>query len=198
MGSEMCIRDSDTTIATPGNLEYVQSICKELDVKLSVIRPRKDFFTLVEKWGFPTVTRRWCCYHLKIEPLKLFFRNTNVDHTLVIDGIRANESPRRKTYPVLGIHKHFKCLNYHPIFNWNSRDVKIYIKKHKLRENPLYNIFPRATECWCTAFKSVKQFRLLKEYFPDLFQKFVEAEMKLKSGGSALFKNGKRIYLRNL
>ncbi|MEM2261200.1 MAG: phosphoadenosine phosphosulfate reductase family protein [Candidatus Bathyarchaeia archaeon] len=188
----------DTTISTPGNLEYVKEICKTLHVKLTIVRPRCDFFTYVKKWGFPTVTRRWCCYHLKIEPLKDYFFRREDRRGLIVDGMRRDESQRRKTFPKLSFHKHFKRLCYHPIFDWSKQNVLDYISYHNLPVNPLYDKLPRATECWCTAFKTVKQFKTLKENFPELFMKFVEVEGMLKLGRSALFRNGKRIYLKDL
>lgn len=188
----------DTTVSTPGNLDYVQETCRNLNVELVVLRPKYDFFTLVEKWGFPTATRRWCCYHLKIEPLKEFFKSINISNVLIVDGIRAEESWRRKNFPKLGYHRHFKCLNYHPIFEWTKKDVLEYIEHYGLKVNPLYKKLPRVSECWCTAFKTVKQFEILKRDYPELFQKFLEAEAKLKSGGSALFKNGRKFYLKEL
>jgi 3'-phosphoadenosine 5'-phosphosulfate sulfotransferase (PAPS reductase)/FAD synthetase len=188
----------DTTISTPGNLEYVKEVCKELEVDLVIQRPKYDFFTLVNKWGFPTTTRRWCCYHLKIEPLKEFFKNVDTSKILLTDGIRADESWRRREFPKFGWHRHFKCLNYHPIFEWSKEDVREYIRIKNLKENPLYEKLPRVSECWCTAFKTIKQFKILKHEWPELFSKFVEAEASLKTGGSALFKNGKRIYLKDL
>jgi phosphoadenosine phosphosulfate reductase len=188
----------DTTVSTPGNLEYVKETCKELRIKLVVLRPRLDFFSLVDKWGFPTVTRRWCCYHLKIEPLKIFFKSIDVSRAMVVDGIRAEESWRRKNFPKLARHRHFNLLNYHPILEWTGKNVLNYIEMHNLRENPLYNKLPRVTECWCTAFKTIRQFTILKHEWPELFKKFIEAEANLKTGGSALFKNGRRVYLKDL
>lgn len=188
----------DTTISTPGNLRYVKTVCGELDVKLSIVKPKHDYFTYVERWGFPTATRRWCCYHLKIEPLKNYFKNRNVHNGLLVDGIRKDESPKRRGFPKIGVHKHFRILCYHPIFEWERVDVLNYISMNALKENPLYNVFPRATECWCPAFKTVKQFEMLKKNFPEFFHKLIDAENKLKSGGSALYKNGKKIYLKDL
>jgi 3'-phosphoadenosine 5'-phosphosulfate sulfotransferase (PAPS reductase)/FAD synthetase len=188
----------DTTISTPGNLQYVKAICNYLDVKLSIVKPKYDYFTYVEKWGFPTATRRWCCYHLKIEPLKDYFKTRDVKDGLLVDGIRQDESPKRRYFPKLGVHKHFKILCYHPIFEWKRADVMNYLSINALKENPLYDFFPRATECWCPAFKTVKQFEMLKKHFPEFFNKLIDAEKNLKSRGSALYKNGKRIYLRDL
>jgi 3'-phosphoadenosine 5'-phosphosulfate sulfotransferase (PAPS reductase)/FAD synthetase len=198
LGVELSAVHVDTTVSTPGNLEYVKEICRRLRVKLITLRPSYDFFSLVSRWGFPTVTRRWCCYHLKIEPLKTFFKNVDTSKALIVDGIRAEESWRRRGFPKLARHRHFNCLNYHPIFEWTREDVLKYIKVHNLRENPLYSKLPRVTECWCTAFKTVRQFTVLKREWPELFDKFVEAEANLKTGGSALFKDGKRIYLKDL
>jgi phosphoadenosine phosphosulfate reductase len=198
LGVELKALHVDTTVSTPGNLEYVQEICKDLKVELVVLRPKYDFFTLVERWGFPTPKRRWCCYHLKIEPLKEYFKNINTSGALVVDGIRAEESWRRRGFPKLGYHKHFKCLNYHPIFEWTKKQVQNYIEMNNLKVNPLYSVLPRVTECWCTAFKTISQFKTLKREFPELFQRFLEAEAKLRTGGSALFKNRRRIYLKDL
>jgi len=188
----------DTTNSTPGNTLYVKEICENLKVKLETVYPKEDFFSLVKKWGFPTVTRRWCCYHLKIEPLRRFFRNMKGSEIIIFDGMRADESSKRKKYPIIGWHKHFQSLNCHPIFYWKKEDVIKYISLNKLKENPLYRIFPRATDCWCTAFKTVNQFKALKTHFPEFFQEFVEAEKCLKTKGSALFKSGKKIYLRDI
>jgi len=187
----------DTTNSTPGNKGYVVKICKKLKVKLKIVRPKEDFFSLVRKWGFPTVTRRWCCYHLKIEPLRRFFRKIDAPK-IVFDGMRAEESPKRKTYPIIGWHKHFKSFNCHPIFYWSKDDVTKYIELKGLEENSLYRIFPRATDCWCTAFKTVSQFKALKEHFPEFFQEFVELEKSLKTEGSALFRSGKKVYLKDM
>ena len=188
----------DTTISTPGNLEYVQETCSSLQIELIVLKPRCDFFCLVGRWGFPTATRRWCCYHLKIEPLKKFFEKIDTSRALVVDGIRADESWRRRSFPKLGYRKHFNCLNYHPIFEWTREEVLRYIEMHGLRENPLYRKLPRVAECWCTAYKTVRQFTILKKEWPELYEKFLEAEANLKTGGSALFKNRRKIYLRDL
>jgi 3'-phosphoadenosine 5'-phosphosulfate sulfotransferase (PAPS reductase)/FAD synthetase len=198
LGLKLMTLHVDTTVSTPGNLEYVKEVCNDLGVNLVVLRPEQDFFRLVKKWGFPTATRRWCCYHLKIAPLKVFFSGLDTSKALLVDGIRAEESWRRKEFPKLAWHKHFKCLNYHPIFEWTKKDVLRYIEEMDLKENPLYNKLPRVTECWCTAFKTVEQFKILKDNWPELFQKFVEAEASLKTKGSALFRNGKRIYLKDL
>jgi len=187
----------DTTVSTPGNREYVEDVCREIGVKLVILQPKRDYFTLVERWGFPTPTRRWCCYSLKIEPIKDFL-NKIQGAKVIFDGIRSEESFKRRGYPIIGFHKHFRCLCCHTIFTWSSEDVKRYIAKNGLRENPLYRFFPRASECWCTAFKTIDQFRALSLHYPEFFNKLVELESRLKGGGSALYKNGRKVFLKTL
>jgi len=188
----------DTTASLPDTLEYVKTVCKWLGVKLVFLKPRKDYFTLVERWGFPTMTRRWCCFHLKIQPLKDFFSNKN-GPLMVFDGIRSDESYRRASFPQIGFHKHFGCLCCHIIFDWSSYDVRQYIAKNNLYVNPLYDLgLKRASECWCPVYKAREQFVMLKENYPDFFNKLVHLESKLKTGGSMIFKKGKRIYLRDI
>jgi 3'-phosphoadenosine 5'-phosphosulfate sulfotransferase (PAPS reductase)/FAD synthetase len=188
----------DTTIATPGNVDYVAHVCERLGVRLEVVRPAEDYFALVRRWGFPTATRRWCCYHLKIEPLKSFILKAP-DPKMVIDGIRREESPRRQGFLKIGYHRHFKCLNYHPILDWSITHVREYISTHNLQENPLYSLgFCRASECWCPVFKRLEQFKALKLHYPELFRRLVELEASLTTRGSTLFRNGKKVYLRDL
>lgn len=189
---------ADTTIATPGNVDYVAGICERLDVRLKVVKPAEDYFTLVKKWGFPTVTRRWCCYHLKIEPIKRFILEMS-NPKIIIDGIRKEESPKRRGFPKLGYHKHFKCLNCHPIFDWSTVHVRKYINSHNLKENPVYSLgLCRASECWCPVFKRLEQFKALRLHHPELFKRLIELESSLTTKGSMLFRSGKKVYLKDL
>jgi len=198
IGSEIKAVYVDTTASIPDNLKYVKSTCQRLRIDLEILRPNPGYFSLVEKWGFPTVRRRWCCYHLKIKPLKDYLLS-QANSRFVVDGIRAEESDRRRQFPKIGFHRHFRCLCYHIIFNWTKTDTMQYISRHKLPLNPLYSKgFFRASECWCPVYKTVKQFISLKKHYPTFFEELVVLESKLRGGGSALFKNGKKVYLRNL
>lgn len=188
----------DTTASIPDNLDYVKTVCKYLGVKLEVLRPRKDYFALVQRWGFPTMTRRWCCFHLKIEPLKNFLLSKS-GPVMVFDGIRTDESYRRACFPQIGFHKHFGCLCCHIIFHWSSDNVREYTMKYNLYVNPLYDLgFKRASECWCPVYKTREQFVALKKNYPAFFSKLVELEGKLKTGGSMMFREGKKVYLKNV
>jgi len=188
----------DTTAQLPENLRYVQEVCSELSVKLEILRPERDYFSLVRLKGFPTFRRRWCCDYLKLRPVKAYFKNLN-NRRIVFDGVRAEESKRRLSYTMLGWDDLYGCKVFRPIFNWRKSDVERYIREHQLPINPLYSIgFTRATDCWCGLYKSVKDFRLLKEHFPDFFAKLLELEESMRNKGSYAFLHGKKVYLRDI
>jgi len=188
----------DTTIAIPDNLKYVREICERLGVKLNVVRPKETFFELALRKGFPTFRRRWCCEYLKLRPVCEFLKDKSSSR-IVFDGIRLEESPRRKGLPYREWKDFLNCYLYHPILEWTSRDVKDYLAEEKLPINPLYSKgFKRAAECWCGLYKSVEEFKLLRQHYPDIFNNLLNLENSMRKGGSFLFIHGKRIYLRDI
>jgi 3'-phosphoadenosine 5'-phosphosulfate sulfotransferase (PAPS reductase)/FAD synthetase len=190
----------DTGIATPGLKEYVFDVCNSYSVKLNVVGPDYDFFELVLKKGFPMIKYRWCKEYLKIKPLKKFVMTARrrYKNLILITGIRRDESwfkaraTKMYDHPILGIKV------YAPIFEWSKEHVIEYIKIYKLRENPLYWVYGKAYDCWCTVYKSPADFALLALAHPDFYKRFVDVESKLRSGGSALYYGGQRIYLKDI
>jgi len=64
--------------------------------------------------------------------------------------------------------------------DFTSEDIEEYIKDNSLKKNPLYG---KAYDCWCSAYKSPADKNL------EFFQRFAEADAKLRKGGSGLFYN---------
>lgn len=188
----------DTTIGLPHTKEYAREVCEELGVPLIILRPREDFETLVEKWGLPSVKRRWCCYHLKIQPLQDYLRP--IRSKIVFDGIRAEESPKRRDFGKIWYYdkKKFKCFCVHPIYDWSRAEVENYIKEKKLRVNPAYRILGFSAECYCGAFAHRPEFERLKAHFPKFFDKLIEIEEKVETGYTYVYHGGRRVPLREL
>lgn len=86
----------DTTVETPGNLEYVRDICTSMDIELFLVKPRLSYFEMVRRWGFPTMSRRWCKWRLKIRPTRRFIRSLALKDLVLVDGLRSSESWIRK------------------------------------------------------------------------------------------------------
>ena len=188
----------DTGISTPGLKDYVKEITKEMGVDLIIIGPKYDYFELVQKKGFPNIMRRWCKEYLKLRPMQGFLKDKNKEEIVLVTGVRKDESWVKSRAMKLYFHPKFKVYTYAPIYEFTGDDVEEYIKANGLKKNPLYDVYGKAYDCWCSAYKSPADFAILALKNPEFFQKFVEAEAKLRSGGSGLFYNRQRIYFRDI
>jgi 3'-phosphoadenosine 5'-phosphosulfate sulfotransferase (PAPS reductase)/FAD synthetase len=209
-----CVKQSvtaihcDTTIETPGNLRYVRHMCSELGVELKVLHPRETYAEMVERWGFPTMSRRWCKWRLKIRPTRRFLRkHLRGRPAILVDGLRRDESWLRRRMRnhrlVSRCVTHNTSLGYdvfHPVYEWPEIVLRSYIQMNKLQENPLYHSLGRAFDCWCTVYKSPADMAKLFLKYPALFEKILRLEESLRSGGSAMFdrSRGKRLYLKEI
>jgi len=183
----------DTTVSPPENLEYAKDVCRRLDIPLGVVSPEEDFFSMAKRFGAPRFNARWCCYALKIKPIRDYLRR-KPQGKIVADGIRRGESLKRKRYSWFWYDKkHFKCFVIHPIIDWSEKQVLDFLSKRGLPLNPLYRKFKRAAECWCGVFKSRRDFEVLRAYNPELFRKLLDVERSLKKGSF-----GKNFYLRDI
>ncbi len=188
----------NTGIATPGLLDYVKEVTKELGIELTIIGPKYDYFELVNRIGFPTITHRWCKHYLKLQPLQEFLKDKNKEEIVLVTGVRKDESWMKSRAEKLYLHPKFGVYTYAPVYDFTEQDVEEYIKANGLKKNPLYDIYGKAYDCWCSAYKTPADFAVLALKNPEFFQKFVDAEAKLRKGGSGLFYNHQRIYLRDI
>ena len=198
VGNNVVAVHADTTVGLPCNIKYIKKICRLIKVKLVIVRPKNDYFTLAERWGLPRFQARWCCHALKIGPVNDYLKNQQKDK-IVFDGIRAEESKRRSEIEFIKYDKKFGYLTCHPLLYWTREDVKAYLEKNGLPINPAYKQgFKRASECWCGVFKDPAEFELLFNYYPAMFDRLLELEAKQKSNFAYIYSHGKKIYLRDI
>lgn len=116
-----------TTIDPPGTIAHAKEMGAE------VIRPKKTFFQLVSKSGFPNRFQRFCCSVLK--EYKVCDR--------AVQGIRRSESRKRaekyKEPEVCRVYSaKEKVKVYLPILEWTDQDVAEFIKERNIKCHPLY------------------------------------------------------------
>ena len=116
-----------TTIDPPGTIAHAKEMGAE------VIHPKKTFFQLVSKSGFPSRFQRFCCSVLK--EYKVCDR--------AIQGIRRSESRNRaaryKEPEVCRVYStKDKAKVYLPILEWTDQDVAEFIKERNIKCHPLY------------------------------------------------------------
>lgn len=105
----------------------------------------KSHMESTETWnsfGPPSRTQRWCCSVHKSAPSLLKLREItgkNDLRALAFDGIRAEESDARATYTIITEgDKHKTQTNCHPIINWNTAELFIYMFEGNLFMNDAY------------------------------------------------------------
>jgi 3'-phosphoadenosine 5'-phosphosulfate sulfotransferase (PAPS reductase)/FAD synthetase len=170
---------------------YVKDVCSQFGWNLKILRPKVDFWTLVGEEGYPmpTMRRRWCCFKLKLEPIRDFMRTLNPQRAEVT-GLRRDESIRRRGLPEVFYLKKSYVWKYAPIASWNEKQVLRYMQKHDLPMPPHYRLGIKET-CLCGAFSNQKQMMIVRANFPDFFQKFVELEKRFKKKGAAFYFHNK-------
>jgi phosphoadenosine phosphosulfate reductase len=185
----------DTTVMVPIATEYVKEVCDRYGWPLKILKPEPDFWTLAEKWGCPTMKRRWCCYALKLKPIFEFTRKLPAQRAMII-GLRRDESKRRSKLRQIVYRKKTEdgmwvgAWSYAPIIDWTEKDVLRYIRDHDLPMPPHYRLGIKET-CMCGAFSHVKEMMIVRALWPEFYQKFVELEGRFKQGGTAFYFNNR-------
>lgn len=78
--------------------------------------------------------RKECCHIRKVEPL----HRALAGKRLWVTGIRAEQSPGRKSMGHLEHDDTNKIFKYHPLFDWTLAEVEEYLKKNHVPHNELH------------------------------------------------------------
>jgi 3'-phosphoadenosine 5'-phosphosulfate sulfotransferase (PAPS reductase)/FAD synthetase len=191
----------DTTICLPECNNFVNEICENWGVELTVIKRRDvDFWELVKRRGFPHRRFRWCMKEFKSIPLRLFNKSFS-GQVLHLVGTSMHESSfRKKIYSVRGMyHFNYSIGSYvlHPLLNWTEDMIYDYIEIHNIPLNPCYEKYYHSGNCYyCPHVSSITYYSRLAALRPDLFLKIVDAEKAMRKGGAAVYLGrGKLLHL---
>lgn len=147
-----------TTIDPPGTIAHAREMGAE------VIHPKKTFFQLVSKSGFPSRFSRWCCSELKEYKV--------CDRT--IQGIRRSESRKRaeryKEPEVCRVYSaKEKVKQYLPILEWTDDDIAEFIKERNIKCHPLYYrggnlMLPNGLDVWDVLYhQGIREYNSLRK-----------------------------------
>lgn len=123
-------------------VKRVEDMCKDMDIEFiraqSILSPKETW----KKFGPPAQKIRWCCSVHKTTPQILKLReilNKTDFRGMAFTGIRAEESASRAEYEDISfgekVRGQFSC---HPVLEWNSAELFLYIYAHKLILNEAY------------------------------------------------------------
>jgi phosphoadenosine phosphosulfate reductase len=74
----------------------------------------------------------FCCYLNKVQPLEPIL----AAHDVWINGVRADQSAVRKSFKEEENAPH-GVIRFHPMLDWNTKMIEMYIKENKLPRHPL-------------------------------------------------------------
>lgn len=132
-GTKLVALHVDITVGLPQTEQFVKDFCETVGVNLEILRAKEDYFSLAKRWSVPRPRARWCCFHLKIEPIRNYLRGFS--DFVVVDGMRREESRKRKAYPFTYQHSHFGYV-VHPIIDWTAEQVDSFLRDRGLPVNP--------------------------------------------------------------
>lgn len=145
----------DTTLEYPETYEFIEEFANKYNFKLirdnngEFYKSDQNFFELCNKFGPPSIRYRWCCYVFKAYSVSKFYETLN-DRALAFSGTRRAESLSRKDYPAIKESggKIARQVLIHPIIDWIEADVWFLLFRHKLLNNPLYEMGHMRVGCW--------------------------------------------------
>lgn len=124
----------DTGFHFPETIDYKEQIAELLD--LNVISTRsvvcKRLQCDADGMFYFATDPDHCCYLNKIQPLEPVL----IEHDVWINGVRADQSATRAQMGRIA-NGPFDTLRYHPMLEWNSKDIFYYRKLHDLPPHPL-------------------------------------------------------------
>ena len=170
----------DTGMEFPDTYETIDVIednCQSDNI--TFIRARSSLST-EETWkmfGPPAVTNRWCCSVHKTSPqIRLLQIQTQKQGFtgMAFTGIRGDESTARSGYEDVSFgEKHRGQYSCHPIIEWNSAELFLYIYQEDLIINDAYKKGNSRVGCLVCPMSSGKHEFMKHKCYPEELSSFV-------------------------
>jgi 3'-phosphoadenosine 5'-phosphosulfate sulfotransferase (PAPS reductase)/FAD synthetase len=176
----------DTKWEHPLTYEYVETINREvLGGKLVTLTSEKyhGLADLSAKRKIvPSVRMRFCTQELKLFPCVEWMRAQEYDEATVYQGIRADESRVRSTYPARVYEPLYDGWIERPLFEWTAEQCFDLMKKHAIEPNPLYKMGARRVGCFPCIMVSKGELRRLSKTMPEIWDQIAKVENSVKEG----------------
>jgi len=189
----------------PLTIAHLDYVAERLGITLEKIEGPYTWITLAEKkHRFPSQAVRFCTEELKVKPLAKWLEAEvdagRVERPLVIQGIRAEESPSRATLPEWGEDSSnwrnaYDCPIWRPLLKWTAAECFAIARKHGVDPNPLYKMGMRRVGCWPCIFVGKGELANAFRSDPELLPRLREYERRViaasKRGAASIFAHDK-------
>lgn len=155
----------DTQMEFPDTYNIIEETkrrCEKQDIRFLVARSEQTPFETWHEFGPPSQTIRWCCSVHKTSPQILLLRkvmNNPSFRGMAFTGVRGDESVSRSQYDDVSFgEKHRGQYSCHPILDWNSAEVFLYIYENQLPINETYKKGNSRAGCLVCPLAATKNF----------------------------------------
>ena len=140
---EFVVVFGDTQMEFPDTYDVVDKIeqqCEDEGIRFYRAKSHMEVFDSWRQFGPPSRRIRWCCTVLKTAPvMKLLRSEFNATRVVMLTGVRSEESLQRSDYEEFSVGKKVSGqFSFHPILDWSSPEVYLYIYKNELIFNAAY------------------------------------------------------------
>lgn len=167
------------------NIERVKKFCAENGIEFLQAKSKLSADSTWKAFGPPAVTIRWCCSVHKTSPQVMLLQKYTGSQGftgMAFTGIRGDESASRSEYDDVSFGgKHRGQYSCHPILEWNSAELFVYIYQENLLLNEAYLKGNSRAGCLVCPMSSGKHEYMKMQCYPNEMGVFIES-IKATSG----------------
>lgn len=174
----------DTGWEFPGMYSHIKALARYVDFPLVRLEPKRPFCVELTVNRWPATGREWC-RRSKINAINAYIKKHD---GISLIGFSASERKRTRK-------KDFSTREVlFPLITWGYSEAACleYCYKEGFFWYGLYELFHRLS-CFCCPFKSLDEYRRIREYFPELWFKMLNWDRNLVAGNRG-FCNKKTVY----
>ena len=152
-------------------VEKIKQICAEEKIEFLQAKSKLKPENTWQIFGPPAVTIRWCCSVHKTTPQIMQLREVlqKPDFTgMAFTGVRGDESLSRSEYDAISYGgKHSGQYSCHPILEWNTAELSLYIYENGLTFNNAYKKGNTRAGCLVCPMSQGKHDYMKYKNYPD-------------------------------
>lgn len=167
----------DTGAEYKGTREHVITVANTLELPLTILEPKRDWFEQVRHDNMPfTPALRKCTWRLKVDIYHSWLskyrreRGIAVDDIITVTGIRGEESLSRSKLTEWQREGHRQGWYWRPCVYMREQEVKERIRAEGLPLHYCYEFSSRCN-CWLCIFAGYNEIRTYAEMNPDEWEK---------------------------
>lgn len=179
--NEFKVLFGNTDMEFPTTLRLANEIKTKCENESITFIEAKSNYSAINSWklfGPPARRLRWCCsVHKTVPVINKLCELYSLDRirSMMITGVRGDESPSRSNYDEIGLGKKLVGqYSFHPILEWSSAEVYMYIYLNNLSLNEAYKYGFNRVGCIMCPNSSEKHEFMKKKCFPDIVDTFCE------------------------